>query len=334
VFAGLFVFRKHFQEGESPITQKKVLRVFSYGSFTSSYGPGPELKIEFEKKCDCIVEFIEGTDAGILLQRLKIEGEGLGADVILGLDQFDLVKARREFRWKNLNVDGFSFHPRVKSSLVWPEFVPYDWGILSFVSRKDLGNAPRELNDLLSPAWRGKFALQDPRTSSPGLQFLMWVLHEKGEKAGFEYIEKVIQNSHSVSGSWSQSYSLFQKREVDLVFSYSTSVMYHLLDENDPNYVALEFKEKHPEQFEFMAVPEYCRECDLAQEFVRFLLDPSSQTILMKRNYMFPVIESLFNASDFKLAPLFRTFSRTQLLSDTEIQRILKEWSKRRRGSE
>ena len=334
VFSGLFVFRKHFQVGESLENQKKILRVFSYGSFTSSYGPGPQLKSEFEKKCDCIVEFIEGADAGILLQRLKIEGEGLGADVILGLDQFDLSRAQREFSWKKLNVGSVSFHPRVKQALAVPEFVPYDWGILSFVARSELSDPPKKLDDLLSPVWRGRFALQDPRTSSPGLQFVMWVLHEKGEKAGFDYLEKVLKNAHSVSGSWSQSYSLFQKRQVDLVFSYSTSVMYHLIEEKDPNYQALEFQERHPEQFEFMAIPQYCRECDLAQDFIRFMLEPESQKILINKNYMLPVIPDLLEFSALKESPLFGTFSRSQLPSDFEVQKTLREWNKRRRGVE
>lgn len=334
VFAGLFFFRKHFEVNESITTKKKVVRVFSYGSFTSSYGPGPQLKTEFEKTCNCIIEFIEGTDAGILLQRLKIEGEGLGADLILGLDQFDLSKAQREFKWKPMKLENVQFHPRVKSALTSPEFVPYNWGILSFVARKDLKDPPTRLDDLLSPTWRGKFALQDPRTSSPGLQFVMWVLHEKGERAGFDYLEKVLKNAHSVSGSWSQSYSLFQKRQVDMVLSYTTSVMYHLLEEKDPNYIALEFKERHPEQFEFMAIPEYCRECELAEQFAHFLLEPSSQQILMKRNYMFPVIEGLIESTEFKSASLFKTFHRSELVSDSEIQQILKQWSQRRRGAE
>ena len=66
-----------------------TLRVFGYESFVTQAGVG--LKQMFEKDCQCRVEFFSGPDSGILLQRLKIEGESLGADLIIGLDQFDIM---------------------------------------------------------------------------------------------------------------------------------------------------------------------------------------------------------------------------------------------------
>ncbi|HOZ87416.1 MAG TPA: hypothetical protein PL029_06645, partial [Bacteroidia bacterium] len=66
--------------------QKTTLKIFTYASFSSKWGPGPILKEMFEKTCDCRVEYLDGSDSGILLQRLKIEGEKLGADLVIGLD--------------------------------------------------------------------------------------------------------------------------------------------------------------------------------------------------------------------------------------------------------
>ncbi|MCX7979216.1 MAG: hypothetical protein N2578_09460, partial [Bdellovibrionaceae bacterium] len=77
----VIVFLAHVNRGTAPseVSGKPVLRVFGYGSFVSRWGPGPELKKLFETTCNCLVEFIEGSDSGILLQRLRIEGESLGA---------------------------------------------------------------------------------------------------------------------------------------------------------------------------------------------------------------------------------------------------------------
>jgi thiamine transport system substrate-binding protein len=73
-------------------------------------------------------------------------------------------------------------------------FVPYDWGVLSFVARKSSGiSMTLSLDDLMQTQFASKIALQDPRTSSVGLQFLMWVLKVKGEEEGFEYIKKMMK---------------------------------------------------------------------------------------------------------------------------------------------
>ena len=83
--------------------QKPTVKIFTYASFSSKWGPGPVLQEIFEKTCDCKIEFLDGSDSGILLQRLKIEGEKLGADLVIGLDQYDLQKAVVESNWRSLD---------------------------------------------------------------------------------------------------------------------------------------------------------------------------------------------------------------------------------------
>lgn len=332
VFAGLFVFYSKKTDEALQSRNLPVLRVFGYSSFTSSYGPGPSLKLEFEKFCNCRVEFIEGSDSGILLQRLKIEGESLGADLVLGLDQFDLSKAQSEFPWKTMKVDIETFDRQVRPAMTNPAFIPYDWGVLSFVSRKNLASVPKQLDDLLRPEWKGRFALQDPRTSSPGFQFVMWVLHAKGYDEGFRFLGQLIKQAHGVSGSWSQSYGLFQKAQVDLVFSYTTSPMYHLLEEKSDQFQALEFRESHPVQVEYVGIPEYCRNCELAEEFVKFIISPPGQQIIMRKNFMFPVLTSVRSKSEFNEVPLFSTFHQSEIFSEEKVQQILKRWIEQRRG--
>ena len=95
IFLALFLAVLNRTDTRSANGNLPTLRVFGYSSFTGRWGPGPLLKEAFEKSCKCKVEFIEGSDSGILLQRLRIEGESLGADLVIGLDQFDLSKIGR-----------------------------------------------------------------------------------------------------------------------------------------------------------------------------------------------------------------------------------------------
>ena len=43
---------------------KPVLTIYTYDSFTSDWGPGPKVKTEFEKECDCELKFV-GLEDGV-----------------------------------------------------------------------------------------------------------------------------------------------------------------------------------------------------------------------------------------------------------------------------
>ena len=65
---------------------KETLTIYTYDSFITEWGPGPAIKENFEKKCDCEINFI-GLDSSIgILGRLQIEGKTSKADIVLGLD--------------------------------------------------------------------------------------------------------------------------------------------------------------------------------------------------------------------------------------------------------
>jgi thiamine transport system substrate-binding protein len=333
VFLGLFVAVINKTDDGKPKQAMPILRVFGYASFTGQWGPGPKLKELFEKDCGCQVQYIEGSDSGILLQRLKMEGQGLGADLVLGLDQFDLQKALAEQKWREMSISDLDAYEEVKPALQNSYFVPYDWGVISFVTRKnEFTTPPASFDDLLAPELKHKIALEDPRTSSPGLQFLFWVLHDKGEDAGFKYIEKMMDQAHSFSPSWATAYGLFTKKQAKLALSYTTSPVFHQVEEKSNEYVALEFKEAHPIQYEFVGIPEFCRNCELAENFVNLMLSAAGQKLIMEKNYMFPVVKNVKEGTPFALVPAFKTRNDFQIPSNQEVERLLKKWSDLRRG--
>lgn len=333
VFLGLFLAVLNKTEQGATSGSLPTVRIFGYASFTGRWGPGPLLKEEFEKGCNCKVEFIEGSDSGILLQRLKIEGESLGADVVIGLDQFDLSKAMSEQTWRKLNVGTLDVYDNVKVALSNSYFIPYDWGALTFVTRKNtLTRAPSSMDDLLSSELTKKIGLEDPRTSSPGMQFLHWVLRSKGEEEGFKYLAKLMGQVHSYSPTWSAAYGLFTNKQTKLVYSYVTSPLYHEIEEQKRDYVALTFAEPLPVQYEFVGIPEFCRHCELAEKFVNLMLSPQGQKLIMEKNYMLPVMKGVAENTPF--APLLnvKTQDHFEILSAAEVDRLLKRWTDVRRG--
>lgn len=329
VFLALFLMilnRNPSRDGN----EKPILRIYAYSSFTNQFGPGPVLKKIFESTCDCQVEFSEGSDAGILLQRLKIEGESLGADLVIGFDQSDLQKALVGLKWQQLNIGKMDLEEEILPALANSYFVPYDWGTLSFMGRKGLNL--RRLDDLLRPELAGKLLLQDPRTSSPGFQFLQWVIQSKGEEAGFKFIEELFKQNPTVTPSWSAAINLFNKSSDSVVFTYVTSPLYYQIEEKKNDFLVYDFQEALPLQVEFVGIPDFCRRCELSEKFVNLMLSKEGQRVLMEKNYMLPVIKGVRGSTLFANVLIDKKFLNFSIPSEAETDRLLRRWSEIRRG--
>lgn len=298
---GLLVAGLYFLVGgpDEPLHSSRVLRVLSYSSFVNSWGPGPELAKSFEKITGVKVELQDAGDAGLLLSKMEL----FPADVVLGFDQFLLEEARQARSWRRIEDQ----IPK-DVSLRWsePDFLAFDWGPIAFVYREGEVEPPQSLTDLLDSRFKGAIALQDPRTSSPGLQFFFWVIDTMGEEEGFEFLKKLKPNLHSVASSWSSSYGAFSKGEAKLALSYSTSPVYHWKEEGNSAYRPAVFSEGHPIQIEYAGIPYTCENCGGARLFIQYLLQPEVQRIIMKKNYMLPVVESVSQGTEFEKLPELR----------------------------
>ena len=276
---------------------------------------------------------MDSADSTIMLQRLKSEGRTIGADVVLGLDQFDLELATQGQEWKKITTDESAFEDDVKPSLVQSNLVPYDWSLLSFVMRKsDFKQLPVKLEDLMGPDFKGQIVMEDPRTSSPGQQFLLWLIQIKGEEKAFQFLTNFNQHLHSYAPSWSTAYGLFQKAQVKAVWSYVTSPVYHVVEDKSTDVVAVDLQEGHPAQFEFAGIPSTCKNCEAAEKFMALLLSKEGQKIIMEKNYMFPVIKGVKEGTLFASVPKYKVTPMQVIPNISDRERILKKWAARRRG--
>ncbi|MCB0422411.1 MAG: thiamine ABC transporter substrate-binding protein, partial [Bdellovibrionales bacterium] len=189
------------------------------------YGPGPKLKENFEKICDCTVEFVNAGDSALLLQKIKIL-EKTKIDFVIGFDQLSLKEAEGEISWQPLLLDHPNWAPEIPK--VESEFfAPYDWSPLTFIYRKQEVSPQSSFFDFLKKSELTKgISLQDPRLSTPGQQFLLWAEYlKRGSAEEFWSLMKPLV--HSYSSSWSNSYGLFQRKKAKVTFSYLTSPIYH-----------------------------------------------------------------------------------------------------------
>jgi thiamine transport system substrate-binding protein len=197
---------------------KPTLTVYTYSSFAGKYGPGKTIKERFEAVCACELVWVTSEDAGSMVGRLRLEGEGTKADAVVGLDMNLAAEAKALglFAPHGADVKDLSL------PIQWADdtFIPFDWGYLAFVyDSKKLANPPKSLKELVENPNGPKVVLQDPRTSAPGLGFLLWMQTVYGDRAG-EAWEQLKPRIVTFTKGWSEAYGLFMKGEADMVMSY------------------------------------------------------------------------------------------------------------------
>ena len=284
-----FLSRPTNPQGGSWSTPREI-KVLTYSAFGNALGPGPEIAKLFDQEFGVKVIYQDAGDAGLLLQKLTL----FPSDVVLGLDQFSIVHATERFKWRNWEGGA--------------EFTAFDQSALTFVYRKDETNPPTTLEELLDKRFADALVIEDPSTSSPGLQFFYWVLDSQGIENGFAFLANLKPSLRAVSPSWSSAYGLFTKRQAKLAYSYLTSPVYHWVEEKNLNYRPVVFSEGMPVQVEYAGVPQSCINCESAHQFIQFLLRPDVQKIIMTKNYMLPVVSEVVHGTEFEKLPSFKEY--------------------------
>jgi thiamine transport system substrate-binding protein len=270
----------------APAAAKQTLTIYTYDSFVADWGPGPAIKEAFEKVCDCTIEWVAPGDGVALLNRLKLEGAATKADVVLGLDTNLTAEARATGLFGTHGLD----LAQAKTPVPWTDqyFMPFDYGYFAVVYDSEvMSKPPASLDELVNGDPEQKIILQDPRTSTPGLGFLLWMKKVYGDGAE-EAWRKLRGRVLTVSPGWSEAYALFTKGEAPMVVSYTTSPAYHVIVEKTERYKAAAFAEGHYLQVEVAGIMEASPRKDLAQKFLAFMMSPAFQDQIATTNWMFP----------------------------------------------
>ncbi|MBU1316081.1 MAG: thiamine ABC transporter substrate binding subunit [Alphaproteobacteria bacterium] len=275
-----------FAVASPALAQEKTLTIYTYESFTAEWGPGPKVKEEFEKTCACTIEFVSVADGVALLSRLKLEGQGTGADLVLGLDTnlAPEAKATGLFEPHGLDTGAIAVPGGYNDEVL----IPYDYGHFAVVyDTQAMPTPPRSLKELVEGDPAQKIVIQDPRTSTPGLGLLLWVKSVYGDDAPAAWT-KLRDRILTVTPGWSEAYGLFTKGEVPMVLSYTTSPAYHMVAEDTERYQAAAFSEGHYIQIELAGMLTTSNDKTLAREFLAFTMTPAFQNIIPTTNWMMP----------------------------------------------
>ena len=259
-----------------------VLTVYAGDYFTSEWGPGPIIEAEFEKFCECDLQW----STGDLLPRLLLEGERTKADVVIGLTSDVTARARA--------TDLFAPHGQDNTALTLPiewadeTFLPFNYGHTAFIyNETTMDTPPTSFDALLDMPDDVKIVIQDPRTSISGLALVLWVQAVYGDKSA-EVWEKLSDNILTVTKDWSASYGLFTDGEADMVLSYTTSPAYHMFAEDDFSKKAAIFPEGHYFMVETVGKIAGTDQPELADKFMAYVMSREFQAMIPTANWSLP----------------------------------------------
>ena len=85
----------------------QTLNVYTYDSFSADWSAGPKVKAAFEQQFpQCKLNYVSFDNNGTLFNRVRLEGKKIKADVVLGLDSYQIEDAQK---LKNETITGTDY---------------------------------------------------------------------------------------------------------------------------------------------------------------------------------------------------------------------------------
>ena len=304
-----------------------VLNVYCYDSFSGEWGPGPIIAEAFTAETGIGIVFHAPGDAVTVLNQLILEQGASAADVLVGMDNSLLQRVLEADLLEPYESPALA---AVDPALIFDEtfhLLPYDYG--HFAINYDsavISDPPASLEDLTAPEYEGQLVLMDPRTSTPGLGFLLWTVAVYGDDWP-AYWERLKPSILTVADGWSTGYALYTAGEAPLVLSYGSSPAYHGEYEGTDRYRAAEFTDGHVAQIEGMGILRTTANRGAAEAFIDFMLGPAAQEAFAMANIMLPVTDEVALPASFDLALRPGKVVDAGIYSDAETEAIIARWT-------
>ena len=310
--------------------EPRELAVLTHDSFDMDEG----LLARFEEEHNATVTLVEGGDANEIVARAILNAGNPEADLLFGVDNFSYHRALEAgvfepYEARRRGELPGEFLAAVGGTL---ELTPIDYGFVDINVDLEVGLAelPRRLEDLADPRWQGALVVQDPATSSPGLQFLALTVALLGEGTWQEFWAALRENGVRVTDGWTAAYYTEFTRnggERPLVVSYTSSpaaeVFFGELDEPPTSTLAA-----WPllRQVEAAGVLAGAAEPELAGAFIDFMLSDAFQAQIPGTMFVYPAIPGTPTPDWWRWAEVGAESVALDATAD-EIDRWVREWT-------
>jgi len=294
-------------------TRPQELVVMVHSAFDIEKG----IIAEFEQANNAKLVLLDAGSSGAGLNRAILEKDNPSADLLYGIDNTFLGRALREEIFVTYKSPMMA---NVPAHLVLDEtfhVTPVDYGYVNinydkaFLTDNNM-EPPTSLEELTQPQWKGRFVVENPSTSSPGLAFLIATVSYFGEDDDYDYLDfwrDLRANGVLVKESWSDAYYTdFSKYGGDrpLIVSYATSPAAEVFFSEEPlseaptGNVLVDLATFL--QIEGIGILKGSDNVELAQKFIDFVLGMSFQEDFPDKMFVYPVNSQAKTPDFFKFA--------------------------------
>jgi thiamine transport system substrate-binding protein len=276
------------------------LTVMTHDSFAVS----DNVVAAFQQANDVKVTFVKGGDAGEMLNKAILSKDAPLADVLYGVDNTLLSRALAENIYEPYDSPALKNIPaefKIDSTM---DALPVDFGDVCVVYDKGYFSAhnltpPQTLEELTRPVYKGLLVMENPATSSTGLDFLLATVKHFGDPNYLGYWENLRANGLVVVDGWETAYytnfsGASGKGAQPLVVSYGTDpaadVMSAQTPPPDSSLGVLLGPDACFRQIEFVGILRGTQQRALAEKFVDFMLSVQFQADLPAQMYVYPVL--------------------------------------------
>lgn len=324
-----------------------TLTILDHGAFAAF----EDARSLFENRTGANVVHVSADDAGSVLQRAGQEKGDPSFDIIYGIDNILWAKSVEEGVFQPYKP---LLSTRVPEDLVffdespWPA-TPVDHGYIGVnwdPRHPAIGNASiDDLDDVLTRA--DLFVTQDPRTSTPGLGFLLATIATYPEGgAGMDwkdYWRGLFANGTLVTSGWTEAYEQHFSAgygvdygglgDKPIVTSYTESPAYEHFFGRDEAALArvVTAPDATFHQVQTMGIAKGTKHLAAAQAWIEFTLTDEFQALAAPGNAVYPVVPTVDVTDTYGgLDPAPGTFAPADFPVDVlgaELEGWIREWT-------
>ena len=283
-------------------------------------------------------------DAVEALNRAILNRGNPEGDLLFGVDNISYVRALAEEIFLEYRPAALA---DIDPSLIFDDsgqVTPVDYGYVLFnYDKAALAEAgvvpPATLEALTSETWRGRVAVEDPNSSSPGLQFMLVTIAYFGEDGDYTWLDfwrDLRANDVIISADWSDAYYTQFSHwggGAWLVNSYATSPAAEVifaetpLDDSPTGNIIVPGGSYR--QVEGVGILRGTDKEPLARAFIDFMLGEQFQADIPLNMFVYPVVSGVALPPEFlEFAEIPREPAAIDAARVTEhLERWLDEWT-------
>jgi len=267
-----------------------------------SFAISEDVITEFETENNAKVSFVQGGDAGAMLNKAVLSKDAPLADVMFGVDNTFLSRA--------LEADIYDAYQSPALKDVSSEFIldesfhalPVDYGdvCINYDKKYFADNnlpVPSSFEDLAKPEYKGLLVVEDPATSSPGLAFML-ATHAHFGDSYLDYWHSLKDNDVAVVDGWETGYytnfsASSGQGPKPMVVSYASSPAAEVFFASEPltesPTASITADGMCFRQIEFVGILKNGSNRNLAEKFVDFMLGKTFQEDMPLNMFVYPV---------------------------------------------